>query len=351
MKTTWEYSLDLEVLRIIEIAYGMENGFFRTKNFPVVPYGTKNNDSRTIIFPDLPYNKIKRFWRRVRAIDFDRMPVTTDQALVNEVKALFERFNFPSPDYAVTKQHWAKHQDTILTAVESVIPNTRRLINSLTIYPTLFGSNVSFFIPKRFPSQIRLYLREDTDLYGLLEGVLSALTRHQLMTQLDASWEETELVVDWLLNYSSINRTLRQCQNRTHFSPTMKVIRFQQRGQLLKLSENFYRKLGLTMHSTGFRVDQGKIYYGNRMVIGLSEREGRVMTKLIELHGKVLSFDGFADLVFSREEEFSMYVLAKMIQGLREKLEMNQVPSRLLQNVRKSGYCLLTIPDHGPDIG
>ncbi len=351
MKTNWEYSLDLEALRVIEIAYGMENGFFRSKNFPILPHGTDYHDKKIIIFPALPYGQVNRFWQRVRSIDFDRTPVTADQSLVKEVKRLLQKNNLKPPRFEATKSVWEKNQTTILKSTEKIIPNIRKMIRNLIIYPTVFGSNVSFFIPKKFPSDIRIYLREDADVYGLMEGLLSAVTRHKLMTQLDASWEESELLVDWLINYSTLNQELRRCQLRTNFSPTMKVTRFQQRGQLLKASEAFYRKLGLKTDQPLFSIDKDRVLYDGRPITNLTAREQKILMRLIVLRGRILTYDEFASLVFTSEDDFSLFVLAKIIQSLREKLEKNQIPSRLLQSIRKSGYCLLTIQGNNAAIG
>lgn len=61
---------------------------------------------------------------------------------------------------------------------------------------------------------------------------------------------------------------------------------------------------------------------------------------LIKNSNNVVSFDQISDIIFVNEEKFSLFALAKFIQRLREKLEMNGISGSFIQTLRGKGYLL-----------
>lgn len=341
IKTIWEYSLDLESLRVIEVAHEIVTGFFKKQHFPILPYSKEIVDPQSIIFPSLQYKKIPCFWDKVKKIEYENTPIKANPDLVEDVKKLLITAKIPPPSFQLTKTQWEKAQKEIIDAIEAIMPDKKGAIKDMVIYPTHFGPRVSFNIPKKFPAQIRIYLREDSDIYALTEGVVSALIKNDVMEKLNCSWEESEIAVDLLVTKSRIASILAKYAPKSKYLSTIKSIRFQQKGQLVKKSEEFYKKLGLRIGQSVFSVKNNLVYYNQKPITGLTERESKILVRLINLKGKVLSYDEFGDMVFENEDDFNLYVLAKIIQSLRDKLTLCGVSGCFIQSVRNQGYCLV----------
>jgi len=341
IKTIWEYSLNLEVLRVIEVAYEIVTGFFKKQHFPILPYSKEIIDPQSIIFPNLQYKRIVNFWKKVKKIEYEHTPIKAKPELVEEVKKLLIALKTFTPDFQLVKDQWEKAQKEVIGAIETIMPDKKGAIKDIVIYPTFFGSRVSFNIPKKFPAQIKLYLREDSDIYALTEGIISALIKNNVMEKLNCSWEESEIAVDLLITQSKISFILAKYAPNSKYQSTIKSIRFQQKGQLVKKSEAFYKKLGLQIGQSVFSVKNCQSYINQKPITGLTEREKKILVKLINLKGRVLSYDEFGDMVFENEDDFNLYVLAKIIQNLRDKLASNNISGCFIQSVRNHGYCLI----------
>jgi len=338
MKTAWIYSKKMEAQRIINCASHIAGGFFAENNFVVVPYGLKIIDPNVVIFPNLSYHQIPRFWEKVQKIDNTCIPIKTDEKLTNKVKNLVNDKNFPLPNYDKVRNTWEKAQNEIVSTIENFIPQKGKAIKSIAIYPTLFGTNTSFNIPKSYPADFSLWLREDQDIHAITEALISSLTRTDLTKKFDGTWSESELLTDWLLTESILAKVLKKYQAKTNWTPTIKQVRYKQKAKLIKVSEDFYKKLGISQSQKIFSLN-GKMpeIYGKTAKY-LSQREREILTLLIRKSGEVASYDEIAEIIFASEEAYSLYTISKTMQRLRDKLEINGVSSNCLQTQRGKGY-------------
>lgn len=340
MQTIWRYSSKTEVLRIIETAYEIATGFYRHNNFPLIFYGEKINYEKAIVFPKLPYLRISHFWEKVKAIEYHHTPIIAKPALEEEITKLFIKARFPFPNIANLKMTWEEAQNPVLREIYRIMPDAKTSIKKIIIYPTLFGSGVSFCVPKKFPAVVRMYLREDQNIYTIAEAIISSLTRNDVFTKLQGSWSESEIIADWLVSYSSLNQILKRYQPVTSYSPTLKNIRFLQKGTLVKQSEGFYKQLGLSNKTNSFAIVFGVPVLYNKPIKLLTSREKAILTRFINLQGQLFTYDEIAQMIFTNEDDFSLYVIAKIIQSLRNKLEKNGISGTYIQTIRGKGYLL-----------
>lgn len=189
VKTSYEYSLKNEALRVIETAYLIAAGFYREKNFPVLPYPAKSaSRGNIVLFPKLDCSKISRFWSKVQKINYNATPVKADKKLVREVEKMLQEQKLHIPNMQKIKSQWTKSSNAIFSKINHIIPGKKNTVTDLKIYPTHFGTGTTFCVPKKFPAKIKIFLREDQNLWGLCEALLTSLTRHTVRTHLRGGW-------------------------------------------------------------------------------------------------------------------------------------------------------------------
>lgn len=338
--TAWEYSITTEAQRILHAARQMAIGFYRINNFYVLPFGHPLADTATVLFPDLPYHQIPRFWEKVKKINADQFPIPADNNLMSAITNLLTPIWQENINFKTLQNTWKKAHDEILRTIYSLIPNKKGAITGITIYPTQFGTTCSVSWPKKFPGEIKMYLRQDQDIYAICEMILTALTRQEIYDKLDGLWSESEILVDWLLTYSSLADVLKKCEPHASFAPTMKLTREKQKAKLFAESEKFYRKLGLPIKGKMFDLNGKILLINDKKVQNLSFREQQILSLMIQKGNGIVSLDEVGKILNADEENFSLWSIAKAIQRLRNKLELNGISGSYIQTLRRQGYLL-----------
>ena len=210
MKTFWEYSLEIEAKRVLHCAHQMVVGFYRINNFYVLPLNSNNYSSNVVLFPDLPCTKIPRFWEKTKRIDITNLPIKTDKRVVEEVKSFLKAQNLRDPNFKSTQNIWNKASEEIIAEIVRLVPSVKGKIKEIIIYPTILGTSTSFNYLK--DGQVILYLREDQDICSIIEAILTSITRKGVYQDLQGTWSESELLVDWLVTNSSLAKVLKKYQ-------------------------------------------------------------------------------------------------------------------------------------------
>lgn len=321
MQTIWKYSRETESRRILHAAKQIATGFYRANHFLVLPYPTTPKPS-TVIFPKLPYLSIPRFWDRVSRIDInDSILFTTPQDLVDQTTKLLTSLNFPKPNFLTTQKLWTKNQDKIISAIYQLIPSKKNYISKIIIFPTLFGTGASFNLIRKPHTEIHIYLREDQGISAIVEAILTSLTRYDVYDNLHGLWAESEIIVDWIMNYSPLSKFI------PNISPTIKSTRTLQKAHLLQKSADFMARLGVPLVSPK-QIDTSRF----------TSREKQIFQLLLSKSNQVVTFD---ELSATDPENFSLYAVSKTIQRLRDKLEKSGVSGSFIQTKRGEGYLLV----------
>lgn len=337
MLTKWEYSDETEAERLLQCAHQMAVGFYRANNFIVLP-SPKKADSKIVSFPFLNYNSIPRFWDIVKRLAIANLPVKVDKSLVRQVQELLKATNLPKNDYSGLSLKWAKIETAVLEEIYKIIPSKKGSVKRITIYPTSFGTGASFNrIGKN--GQVFIYLRMDQGVGSIIESVLTSLTREDVYQKLNGMWQESEIIVDWLVTESSLSRFL-DAEDKAAFLPTMKGIRGKQQAKLMEESDNFYRKLGLPVNQKVFGLNGLTPEANKKPLENLSATEKVILRLLIQKAGGVVTFDEFGNELFSNESDYSLYAISKNIERLRNKLEANGISGSYIQTLRGKGYLL-----------
>ena len=322
----WECSGKSEALRLLYTAGQISRRFYQTYNFFVLPQLTGAADYAAAVFPCLNYRSIGKFWRRVKTIKTDRLPPEASPDLLGQTLKLYQQAGLALPEYGKIKKLWAGAETAILAGINRLIPPPPGgLVKSITVWPTRFGTTCSFNRPEKFPADICIYLRADCGIWQMAEAVLSALVRQTLQTRLGASWEETELVADWLAQESFLKNILAKYGGR--YYPTLKLIRNRQNGRTFSQSQAYLEKLGLLAKSGAVENPPG-----------LTEKENGILNCLKRQRGQTVSFEALGEIVCP--ENYSLFCIAKTIERLRRKLEAAGIAGTTIQTVRGKGYLL-----------
>lgn len=338
--TAWEYSIESEANRLIQCAYQIIIGFYKTNNFIVLPYNPNINTANVVTFPLLPYTKIPRFWERVKKANIKNLPLVVEKDLLSSISGFLTTELINKPSFEKTKTLWAKVEKEVIEEIYKVIPSRRnKKIKNIIIYPTLFGTSCSFNrISEK--GEIFIYLREDQGIHAITEAIITSLTRDDIYKKLEGLWSESEIITDFLVTETSIAKVLQKYEKAEMYIPTLKGVRAKEQAKLLQESNAFYKKLGIPSFDKPFGYNGLIPELFGKPVENLTETEKKVLLSLIRNSNTVIEIDEIGDAIFKSEDNFSLYAISKTIQRLRDKLEENGISGSYIQTLRGKGYLL-----------
>jgi len=339
MITCWEYSARTEAERLIHVAHSIANGFFKTNNFIVLPYGPILTNSSIVSFPDLPYQKIPRFWKLVKTVKVDNLPLKIDSQLVLGVEKLVVENKLDNASFAKTKILWEKVEVELLNEISKVIPSKKDLIKKIVIHPTVFGTNCSFNWINDV-GEIYLYLRQDQGIHAIVEAIVTSLTRKDVYEKLNGVWAESEIITDYLVTETSIAKIIQKYEKVEAYLPTLRGIRGKEQVKLMQESEAFYKKLGIPSFEKPFSVNNLVPHVFDKPLENLTDTEKRLVVTLIKNENEITDFDTIGGTIFKSDDDFSLYAISKTVQRLRDKFESNGISGSYIQTLRGKGYLL-----------
>lgn len=333
MKTTWEYSSNTEALRLLHVAHQISTNFFKVNGFIVLPHPCPTADN-LVSFPDLRYLSIPRFWQRVSRLNITDLPVIAPSDLVVMVTKLLEKAKLPPPNYTHIQKTWSTHQEQIISEIYRLIPHKKNSITDIVIMPTNFGTSCSFNWVSQTPSPIYIWLRPDQGIAAITEAILSSITRPDVYHQLGGMWSESEIIVDWLMSYSSFGVMLQKIDPSFSKSLTIKTTRAKQSANLIQKSEAYLQRIGAPSVS----LETIK----SLPTKSFTSREKDILDTLISHSPLPVTMDEIGDIIFkSKPDSYSLSAIAKTIQRLRDRLEQNGISGSFIQTKRGEGYLLI----------
>lgn len=324
MQTAWEYSPELEAKRLLHNAHQIATGFFKLNGFIVLPHPAPAADN-IVSLPILPYLSIPRFWDRAARLDVSTLPINVPPDLLASTLKFLPSYQ---PDFSATQKLWAKHQDKIISAIYDLIPGKRNSISKIIIWPTAFGTGCSFNQSKHPPEPVYIWLRQDHGVASIVEAILSSITRPDVYDHLGGLWQESEIIVDWLLTYSPLAKLIPAP------TQTIKSTRTKQNAALVQKSEEFLRQIGAPHVS----VDSIR----SLPTANFTPREKDVLDLLLAHAPRPVTMDQIGDILFAQNPEaYSLFAISKTIQRLRDKLERSGISGSFIQTKRGEGYLLV----------
>jgi hypothetical protein len=335
----WSHSTLTEARRLAHTTHQLATYFYQINGFYVVPQGTGKRASHTILFPDLNWSSIHRIWERASTISVDSPLPERDHKLIKEIEALLVANEVATTtlDLVDLKKAWNVVSSEVFTWLESTIPQAKA-ITTLNFFPTKFGSIASFNCFDESTGLVEIYLRQDASLHDLVDSLLGSLVHTSATSKLHLNWQEQEAVCDWLLSLSSLKNILDRAWP-TSFEPTLGSLRQSQSHQELRAqSDRYLSHLGLSYSDTVLTLQGNSVVCKNKLMRTASQKQLQVLEQLIK--HKHISQDQLADMLFEHDDDYSLYVIAKFVQRLRELLEAYGVSGSIIQTVRNQGLTL-----------
>ncbi len=326
IKTTWDYSLDHEAQRLIHVTSQIATGFFKVNGFYPVSYGSVPPQYITVLLPDLPYLTIPRFWEKVAKIPVSQMHMIDQPGLTSQLKKLLIKAP-DEPDISKIKIAWDKISKKFFEQVYALLPNKKELIKEIIVWPTNFGTACSFSNIEHTPGKVYIWLRADQGVEAIGWAILTSLTRKDLFEKLDGLWQESQILVDWLMSQTAFSNFFKNPR------VSMKALRAKQNASMLEISNKFLTKIGAP------NIDSSVIKTIDTSSFTL--REKRLLDLLIAKSPQIVTFDEINELITNNYDQFSLYAISKSIQRLRDRLEKSGISGSFIQTKRGEGYLLV----------
>ncbi len=322
MKTTWKHSDETEALRLLHCAHQISVGFYKINGFISLPYDKTIKNDTVVSFPELNYLSIPRFWEQVKRIDVSTLPIKASVKLIEQTANLLHTANLRKPEFTKLQKDWTIHQEKVLVEIFRLIPDKAGKVSEIIIMPTAFGTGCSFNQHRKSGDPIIIWVRHDKGIAEIVEAIITSLTRADIYEQLGGLWQESEIIVDWIMKFSPLAKLIPK-------SPaTIKSTRSVQNATLLTESEKFMRKIGAPIVS---------LSQVNTSIFSNAEKE--LFELLRSKSPNVVTFD---ELSKADPDNFSLYAVSKSIQRLRDKLEKSGVSGSYIQTKRGNGYLLMS---------
>lgn len=337
--TTWKYSIDTEVDRIIHCAHQIVVGFYKINNFIVLPAYRGLNSANVVIFPNYKYHEINKFWSNVAKVDIQTYPHIIDKQFHSACKKHFLMASLEEPRYEEIKKRWNKAEIEVLNTIFEILPDKKGILKKITIQPSKLGTSCSFSYEVT-DGEIIISLRDDQGIHSIAEAIITSLTRDDVYKKLDATWQESEIIADFILTQTKLAKVIQKYENQNIFVPTLKGIRIKDIGKILEISNDYYKELNIPNFDKPFSLNGLTPEINKKPILNLTPKEKQVMYIFIKNSNNIVSFDQISDVIFKTDDNFSLFALAKFIQRLREKLEKNGVSGSFIQTLRVKGYLL-----------
>ncbi len=336
MKIIWDWSLESETNRLMQSARNIGNGFYALQNFYPLPW-TKSNKYLTcgVYLPLIKYQSIPRFWFSASRLDDHNLPMHTPPTIARELQSFLTPLSLTEPDYHTLASTFETTTPQVLSFIKHAFP-TIPLPSQITIYPTYFGTTGSFNWMTS-AGQVVIYHRIDQGIRSLVECLLTSIIRPHALKHGNGGWSETEFLVDYLLQYSALNQIVPLDPS---WSPTHKNTAVNKTSVRDK-SVEFLRTIGApTSNTQKFSIHDDQVYFDNKALPSLSRKESLILHSLVRSAPQPISIDTIADLIFTKEDKFSLSAINKTIERLRKKLATLGISSSYIATASGVGYYL-----------
>jgi hypothetical protein len=331
MELEWSVDHRYQYINYIKIAERVQSGFYQRIRAILLPYLHKDG----WYLPDYDLFKNEDFKNRLKNLlssSFD----SKDQTLINYVKEKLDIFPNPA-DIERDRTILNKVKEDFIYKCSLFFPSFSKVKKTIVI-PTAFGTGSSYYF-ENVNDTYTFYItyRVDKNVEFVYRSILSLMIIIENQHFTDDSmldWRLRKGISDFITFHTTFNYLFTD-----YNSPVVEFID-DYKGKLILDSAKYYAKLGFPIMAC-FSYTDNTILYNQEPVKSLSNKEIEIMKALIDFKSQVLSFDKIGEIYWQGDEEkFSLAALAKMIEKLRNSLELNGIPSTYVRTIRKQGYVL-----------
>jgi hypothetical protein len=332
---TIKKDLSSEANRIFFTLNSIVTGFYQSKRMLLLP---KISDSPNVVYlPDLDYQSLDIF-----PLSFTQDIMLGDEVDYN-IKAIENFLKTELIDVTCLigyKGHIVSTCSVLQKFMEEWFDELPASIE-YEILESDYGTTCSWGSFREISDnnyQIKVFIRSDVFRSNLLEALISPtlsflISRENTDFTWLNNWKSKEYLVDFLLTKTSLSKYA------LGYIPTVITETTNPEDDIL-VSSNYYSKLGFPPKSY-FAVDDEELTLETKPVGGIfTQTELRVIMKFVQQRGQVLTFDDIAEEIWpeNTSEMFSLESIAKIIQKIRDKIEMLGYSRSIIRTKRGIGY-------------
>lgn len=223
---------------------------------------------------------------------------------------------------------WAIVSDKFWFAINQLFPREIKWIGDMEVRVTNYGPRFSFGLlsSQKYQQQI-IHLRTDANLDDLATAIISSFFWPQ---QADGSisFSQRTAIVDFVMSRPELRKIFPH-HNLSNQNLNRLTANYHQQ------SLDYCRSLGIY-----FPADCQDIVNSHNQIFGTKEL--KILNKLLDDSGNLVTNDDLADTIWTPEESHSYWAINKMIQRLRPKLSKVGLDPKSLVTVRGRGYKFLS---------
>lgn len=334
MKLTWSADPEYQYLYYMRVARQIHLGFYQNIRAVVLPYPHK----LAYCFPELELFRDREFISELEQYTSEKDWRDIKRPIVEKVKDRFPaELLVKKQDFELDKLNFEKiagkfeeYIDFLFTKIDQP--------EEIIIIPTKFGTNGSFLQSADKKTFFVTY-RLDFGWATVIQGILGRyVTSSMVIDQNNAElWGKRQAIIDFLVTNSKISELFEghEITRTLDFINTYK-------GGIYEESAEYFKKLGYPIKSCFF-YERDTILYANEPVLYLEAKEIEIFKLLIDNRDRIVDFDTIAKKYWGEQEwldKFSFTSISKVIENIRKKLALNNIPNKFIITVRKKGYML-----------
>lgn len=300
--------------------------FYRNQGFYVLPEYV--NSDCSILYPRIIPN-MPALFKYTILNETDVLNATSDFISLIIDKIPFDRSKTHQVENQITK-----YFNCIWTELSNIVPDIIKDVSTVEIYPTQLGSicfEYSSFLETN--DTVKLFPRFDCELPEIIKMlIISLLLKNNSKYGYD--WNERMMVAEFVINHSALNNVLITQTN------VLKHLNDINKAQLKNWSDKYLTELGFVTYND-LSIKQGDVYI-NEQIILLSVKENLVLKLLIENHGKVVSYEMIARVLWQNDwvNKFSLEAIVQVVKRIRAGLGKYGINRNVIQSVNKRGYVI-----------
>lgn len=344
MKSKWSWSYETEALRITHACANLANGFYQKQGFIVLPHSIVSpTPDTTIYLPDISNNSIPRYWETVSRIDFNQPSDIQNQVAEPVLLPIISRLKMSGDQSLSThpiQKIWDKNQTRITLDLLKLLNLPLKSVRGITINLSQYGSVASYDTVEVFPTELKIYLRQDQGIRTLVNVMVQALLTRQLERTHGATWKQIKFLSDWIVSDSPLSQLLSKLDPLPYQGGVKLLSSISSKKKIINQSLSFLTKIGAPQRGSALENIGGVITYKSNPVLHLTTREASILAELIKISPDTLTYESIGDLIFTNLDEYSLTTINKVIQHLRDKLEKNSIPASMIKTIYGQGYAL-----------
>ncbi|EKD57346.1 MAG: hypothetical protein ACD_57C00339G0002 [uncultured bacterium] len=311
-------------------------GLYQNNGFKVLPYLAKNA-YQTVYFPGLPYpNSFWSYLSKSANLDFGHSYHHKAEKMAETLVGKFLTSKTQGSKLKSIRTSWLINQPVIwrqlsrYSLLMKVVPRIARI----TVLMSPLGTPSSYCpLKKRGNLFLNLTLRSDCGLPLLVYSLICSL--YKITTQQKAelgtrAHYERQAVAKFIL--------------RNDFKGPLGQVDANQVLITKKMSQDskaYLAKLGLGNHP-GSKTSVAALLNTGNGFSHLSVQEKKVLLTLLKHKNTLVTYDQLANVLWAEaEDKFSLYAIAKLLQGVRQKIRDMGIHNPVIKTSRGQGYILI----------